>query len=84
MNREVELTREVTRINPTTGEPEQISLADVASSHLARRTFIGNLYGKVDTGIIISMSGHAEGTRSFKRYRVASPELQKKAIDLID
>jgi len=82
--REVGLTRTVTRINPTTGEPEQISLADIASSHMARRTFIGNLYGKVDTGIISSMSGHAEGSRSFTRYRVASPELQRKAIELID
>jgi len=82
--REVGLTRMVTRINPTTGEPEQISLADIASSHMARRTFIGNLYGKVDTGIISSMSGHVEGSRSFTRYRVASPELQRQAIDLID
>ncbi|MFA5970787.1 MAG: phage integrase SAM-like domain-containing protein [Lentimicrobiaceae bacterium] len=82
--KEVGLTRIVTRINPTTGEPEQISLADIASSHMARRTFIGNLYGKVDTGIISSMSGHVEGSRSFTRYRVASPELQRQAIDLID
>lgn len=82
--KEVGMTRTVTRINPTTGEPEQISLADIASSHMARRTFIGNLYGKVDTGIISSMSGHVEGSRSFTRYRVASPELQRQAIDMID
>lgn len=82
--KDVGLTRIVTKINPTTGESEQISLADIASSHMARRTFIGNLYGKVDTGIISSMSGHVEGSRSFTRYRVASPELQRQAIDMID
>lgn len=82
--KEVGLTRMVTRINPTTGEPEQMSIADIANSHMARKTFIGNLYGKVDTGIISSMSGHVEGSKSFARYRVASPDLQRQAIDLID
>ncbi|MGE0091236.1 MAG: recombinase, partial [Bacteroidales bacterium] len=41
------ITRVVSVINPTTGEVEQKSIADVASSHLARRTFVGNLYNKV-------------------------------------
>jgi integrase len=82
--KEVGITRKVTRLNPTTGEPEQVRLCDIASSHMARRAFIGNLYGKVDSGIISSMSGHIQGSKAFTRYYDVSIELQQKAIDLID
>jgi integrase len=82
--RKVEINRIVTRLNPTTGEPEQVSLADIASSHMARRAFIGNLYGKVDSGIISSMSGHIKGSKAFTRYYDVSIELQQQAIKLID
>ena len=82
--RKVEITRTVTRLNPTTGNEEQVKICDIASSHMARRAFIGNLYGKVDTGIISSMSGHVPGSKAFSRYYEVSKELQKQAIDLID
>ena len=59
------ITREVSVINPTTGEVEQKSIADVASSHLARRTFIGNLYNKVQDP---TLSAASAGTK-----RVAGP-----------
>ena len=54
--REVGINRIVTRLNPTTGEPEQVPICDIVSSHMARRAFVGNLYGKVDNGIISSLS----------------------------
>ena len=38
------ITRSVTIWNSTTGKEEQHPLNEIASSHLARRTFIGNLY----------------------------------------
>lgn len=41
------LTRFVTIINPTTGNEEKKHLNEIASSHVARRTFVGNLYKKV-------------------------------------
>lgn len=82
--KEVEINRIVTRLNPTTGNEEQVKICDIASSHMARRAFIGNLYGKVDTGIISSMSGHVPGSKAFSRYYEVSKELQKQAIDLID
>lgn len=82
--KKVEINRTVTRLNPTTGEPEQVKLCDIASSHMARRAFIGNLYGKVDSGIISSMSGHIQGSKAFTRYYDVSTELQKQAISLID
>lgn len=79
-----EINRIVTRLNPTTGEEEQVKLCDIVSSHMARRAFIGNLYGKVDSGIISSMSGHVKGSKAFARYYDVSPELQQQAINLID
>jgi len=79
-----ELTRMITRLNPTTRKEEQVRLCDIASSHMARRAFIGNLYGKVDSGIISSMSGHIQGSKAFTRYYDVSKELQQQAINLID
>ncbi len=75
------LTRMVTRLNPRTHQEEQVRICDIASSHMARRTFIGNLYGKVDNGIIVSMSGHAKNSKAFTRYYDVSNDLQEKAIE---
>lgn len=77
------LTRIVTRLNPTTGTPEQVRLCDIASSHIARKTFVGNLYGKVDNDIIGSMSGHIPGSKAFARYHDVSEQLQLDAINLL-
>jgi len=78
--RELKINRIVTRLNPTTGEPEQVPICDIVSSHMARRAFVGNLYGKVDNGIIGSMSGHVAGSKAFTRYYDVSKELQQDAI----
>lgn len=77
------LTRIVTRLNPTTGNPEQVRLCDIASSHIARKSFVGNLYGRVDNDIIGSMSGHVPGSKAFARYHDVSEELQHNAINLL-
>ena len=56
----------VTIYNSQTGQEEQKPLHELASTHLARRTFIGNLYKKVkDPNIIASMSGHVDGSKAF-------------------
>lgn len=78
--RDVGINRIVTRLNPTTGEPEQVKICDIVSSHMARRAFVGNLYGKVDNGIISSMSGHVAGSKAFTRYYDVSKQLQQDAI----
>lgn len=63
------LTRSVTVINSVTSEPEVRSLNVAASSHLTRRTFVGNLYKQVkDPNIVGSLSGHKEGGKTFSRY----------------
>lgn len=76
-----ELTRMVTIVNPTTGNEEKRSLNEIASSHIARRTFIGNLYKKVkDPNLVGALSGHKEGSRAFARYREIDEEMK---IDLV-
>ena len=79
------IKRLVTVLNPITGEQEQKPLYEVASSHMARRCFVGNLYNQIqDPNLISSMSGHVEGSREFARYRKIEREAKKKAVDLIN
>ena len=83
--RKAGLTRNVTRINSKTNEPEQVKLCDIASSHMARRTFIGILYNMgYDRALIASMSGHKPDSKSFSRYHVVERKLQEQAINAID
>ena len=78
------ITRNVIIRNPKTGENELVPIDTVASSHLARRTFIGNAYFKVsDPNLIGKMSGHVDGSRAFKRYRKIEDETLKSVIDMI-
>ena len=64
--------------NPKTGESEQRPISEVATSHMARRTFVGNAYLLTpDPNIIARMSGHVEGSSAFRRYRkVEDTQLQ--------
>lgn len=79
------LNRKVARLNPITRLEEHLPLNEVASSHLARRTFIGNLYKKVkDPNLISSMSGHSPNSKAFARYRSIDNEDKKEALNLID
>lgn len=64
------VTRSVEVRNSLTGEIELHPINEIAASHLARRTFVGNIYLSVqDPNLIGKMSGHVEGSRAFRRYR---------------
>lgn len=79
------IDRHVTILNSITGEEEQHPIWELGSSHLARRTFVGNLYKRVkDPEIIGSMSGHAPGSRAFARYRDIDDDIKKDVIKLIE
>ncbi len=79
------ITRMVTIINPTTGEEEKRPINEVASSHMARRTFVGNLYKQVkDPNLIGALSGHKEGSRAFARYRDIDEDIKKEVVSLIN
>ncbi len=79
------IDRNVAVRNSLTGETEMKPLYEVASSHMARRTFVGTAYSKVqDPNLIGKMSGHVEGSRAFARYRAITDDLLKDVINLID
>ena len=78
------LTRMVTVINPTTREEEKRQLDELASSHLARRCFVGNLYKQVkDPNLVGSLSGHKEGSKAFARYREIDDDMKKDLVNLL-
>lgn len=75
------ITRQVIWRNPTTGRSEMRPISEVASSHLARRTFCGNLYRQVkDPNLIGAMSGHAAGSKAFARYRNIDDDILTEII----
>lgn len=79
------ITRNVAFRNPTTGEEEIRPINEVASSHMARRTFVGGLYAKVkDPNLIGKMSGHVEGSKAFVRYRKIDDDLLSETVLLIE
>lgn len=80
-----EIDRIVTTRNAKTGESEQHRLCDVASSHMARRTFIGNLYKKVkDPNLVGKLSGHVEGSKAFARYRDIDDDMIRDMTNLLN
>lgn len=79
------INRNVTWLNPITGQEEKKPINTLASSHMARRTFVGNLYKQVlDPNIVASMSGHAENSRAFSRYREIDREIKTNAVNMLD
>ena len=79
------LTRPVTILNPTTRQEEKRPLNEVASSHLARRCFIGNLYKQVkDPNLIGKLSGHVEGSRAFARYRDIDEDMRRELVTMLE
>jgi integrase len=78
------LNRMVTIINPTTREEEKRPLNKIASSHIARRCFVGNLYKQVkDPNLVGALSGHKEGSKSFARYREIDEDMKKELVNLL-
>lgn len=79
-----EINRMVTVINPTTRDEEKKPLNEIASSHLARRCFVGNLYKQVkDQNLVSSLSGHKDGSKAFARYREIDDDMKKDLVNLL-
>ncbi len=79
------ITRIVTVINPTTREEEKRPINEVASSHLARRCFVGNLYKQVkDPNLVGVLSGHKEGSKAFARYREIDEDIKSELVKMLE
>jgi len=79
------LDRMVTVLDQQTREEVQRPLYEVASSHMARRSFIGNIYKKVkDPNLVGALSGHKEGSKAFARYRAIDDDMKKELIGMLE
>lgn len=79
------LDRMVTVLDQQTREEVQRPLYEVASSHMARRSFIGNIYKKVkDPNLVGALSGHKEGSKVFARYRTIDDDMKKELIGMLE
>lgn len=79
--KECKIERMVPIRNPKTGIDEMKPLYTHASSHMARRTFVGNAYKVVqDPNLIGKMSGHVEGSKAFARYRDIDDSMLEEII----
>jgi len=78
------LERMVTTIDQRTRQEVQRPLYEIASSHMARRSFIGNIYKQVkDPNLVGALSGHKEGSKAFARYRTIDDDMKKELIDML-
>ncbi len=78
------IDRVVTTLNPTTRVEEKHPIWEVASTHMARRNFIGNLYAMVkDPDLISSMTGHVEGSKAFARYRTIDDSIKRSVLSAL-
>lgn len=79
------LDRWVQRLNPVTREPEQVRLCDIVGSHLARKTFIGNIYKKVrDQNLVSELTGHRANSEAFLAYREVDDEMRRDMVAILD
>jgi integrase len=78
---EAKLNRMVTRLNPLTRNEERVPLYSIATSHMARRTFVGTLHRNVKDSVIASMSGHVEDSRAFSRYYNVDDDTKADAVN---
>ena len=79
------IARSVTMLNTITGKEEKRPINEIASSHMARRTFVGNLYKQVkDPHLVGALSGHKDGSKAFARYRDIDEEMKRELVSMIE
>lgn len=83
--REAGITRLVSVLDPLTRQEKKVPICDIASSHLARRTFINLLYHNVkDPALVSSLTGHTDGSRAFQRYRTIDNKLKEELVKSLE
>ncbi|GFI68071.1 hypothetical protein IMSAG192_01610 [Muribaculaceae bacterium] len=63
------------------GNEEEVGIAPSSPNHMARRTFVGNLYKKVkDQTPVGALSGHSVGSKAFVRYRDINENIKRELV----
>lgn len=85
MLKEAGIDRHVVVIDQKTRESVSRPIYEVASTHMARRTFIGNVYKKFkDQNMVSALTGHKPGSAAFVRYREIDDDMKQEMVDAID
>ena len=80
-----EVTYLVTELDTVTRTEKKVPINEIASSHMARRTFIGNIYKLVkDPNLVSALTGHVEGSRAFSRYRTIDMDMKKDLVKILE
>ena len=80
-----EVTYLVTELDTVTRTEKKVPINEIASSHMARRTFIGNIYKLVkDPNLVSALTGHVEGSRAFSRYRTIDIDMKKDLVKILE
>ena len=75
----------MTTLNTRTRKEEKVPINTIACSHMARRTFIGNIYKLVqDPNLISALTGHVEGSRAFTRYRTIDIDMKRDLVKILE
>ena len=79
------ITYLVTKRDSVTRTESKVPINEMASSHMARRTFIGNIYKLVkDPNLVSALTGHAEGSRAFNRYRDIDIDMKRDLVKILE
>lgn len=79
------LDRWVQRPNSVTRDPEQVRLCDIVGSHMARKTFIGNIYKEFkDQNLVSELTGHKANSESFLAYRDVDEDMRISLVSVFD
>ena len=71
--------------NKHTYANEMKPICDIAASHLARRTFMANMFKQTKSErIVSSFTGHARGSAAFSRYADVDDDMKREIISGID
>lgn len=78
------ITRMVTILDPRTRKEKNVPICDVATTHLARRTFIDLIFKEtMSDEMCISMTDHSKNSRAISRYRFADDDMKLRVIGSI-
>lgn len=79
------IDRNVMWRDPKTGISRPRPIYEVASSHLARRTFTQIAYAATgDKRLTASLTGHSENSRAFNRYSEVTRDMKMRALGFAD
>lgn len=78
------MNRQVIVQDPLTLKPVSKPLYEIASSHMARRTFLETIFRETKSErISASFTGHADGSKAFSRYTKVDDDMKREIIENI-